>query len=243
MRAGIRRGHKMHLIDYTRCSLVINENRAGIYYEEQALPYFAAVIPRIGASFTTQGAAVISHFEAMNAYSTVKAQALLLARNKLSSIQKLARCGLNVPKSAYVSPGQPIQPIIKALGGLPIVIKLQESTHGIGVILAESIQSAESTIEAFQKLKGKVIIQEFIREAQGSDIRAIIISGEIVAVMERQAKDGEFRSNLHRGATAKKIKLDDQEEKLVKNAAKVMGLDVAGVDLLRSARGPFGNGG
>ena len=239
LRAGIRRGHRMRIIDYTRCSLLMNRSSANIIYDDQVLPHYEAIIPRIGASYTSQGAAVISHFEALNSFSTVKARALLLARNKLSSLQKLSRCGLNIPKTAYVSPGQSLQKVIEKLGGLPVVIKLQEGTHGVGVVLAHTHQAAESTIEAFQRLKGKVILQEFIHEAKGSDIRVIVVAGNIIASMERQAKEGEFRSNLHRGATAKRVKITLEEEKLVKDAVKVMGLDVAGVDLLRSARGPL----
>lgn len=239
MRAGIRRGHRMRIIDYTRCSLFMERGVVKIYYEDSVLPQFAAIIPRIGATFTNQGAAVISHFEALNTYSTVKANALLLARNKLSALQKLARCGIDVPKTAYLSYDQPLESIINKLDGFPIIIKLQESTHGIGVIKAESLQTAESVIEAFQRLKGNVIIQEFIAEAKGSDIRAIVIAGQIIAAMERRAKPGEFRSNLHRGAMAKRVKLTEKEEKLILDSTKVMGLDVAGVDLLRSDRGPL----
>ncbi len=239
MRAGLRRGHRMRIIDYARCSLMVGRGNNRIFYENERLPNFPAIIPRIGASFTSEGAAVISHFESLNTFSTVKAKALLQSRNKLRALQKLSRCGLEVPRTVYLGGGQDLSTLVDFLGGFPIVIKLQESTHGVGVLLADNLRSAEATIEALQKLRGKIILQEFIREAESRDIRAIVIAGEVAAVMERQAKDGEFRANLHRGASASKILLSEEEEKLVINAVKVIGLDVAGVDLLRSSRGPL----
>ncbi len=239
LRAGIRHGHNIRVIDYTRCNVIFERGTTRIEYDYTTLKNFDAIIPRIGASVTAQGAAVINGFEMMNVFSTARSEALLLSRNKLRSLQKLARCGVDIPKTYFPSPGQDVEQMIDCLGGMPLVIKLLESTHGAGVILSESRANLEATMEAFQRLKSPVIVQEYIREAKGSDIRVILVAGEIIAVMRRQAQEGEFRSNLHRGASAETIELTDEEEKIVKSAVRIMGLDVAGVDLLRSVRGPL----
>jgi ribosomal protein S6--L-glutamate ligase len=237
VRAGLKKGHEMHIVDHTRCVFSIGKDNPSIYYDGYPLTTFDAVIPRIGASVTQQGAAVISQFELMRTVTVVKADALLQCRDKLRCLQKLARWGIDIPKTISVVSGQDYRNSIGSIGGLPVVIKLLESTHGIGVILAETFRNAEATIEAFQRLKERVIIQEYIKEVKGADIRAIVIAGEVVAVMERQAKAGEFRSNLHRGATAKKVMLSDPETAMVIKVAKLMGLEFAGIDFLRSRRG------
>ncbi|MCB0570455.1 MAG: RimK family alpha-L-glutamate ligase [Phaeodactylibacter sp.] len=239
VRAGHQRQHEMHIVDHTRCTLVVGRGRPQIFYGEYLLPRFDAIIPRIGASVTSQGATVISQFEMMDTFSAVRPDALLQSRDKLRCLQKLARCGIEVPRTVAVVPGQPLMPLINSIGGLPVVIKMLESTHGIGVILAESFRTAESVIEAFQRKGERLIMQEFIEEARGADIRALVVAGEVVATMERRAKPGEFRSNLHRGASAEVEHLSPEEENLVKKAVKLMGLDVAGVDFLRSKRGPL----
>ncbi len=239
VRAGMERHHEMHIVDHARCTLVVGRGRPQIFYGDYALPRFDAVIPRIGASVTGLGATVISQFEMMDAFSAVRPEALLQSRDKLRCLQKLARCGIEVPRTVAAVPGQDIMPLVNSLGGLPIVIKMLESTHGVGVILAESFHTAESVIEAFQRKGERLIIQEFIGEARGADIRALVVAGEVVASMERRAKAGEFRSNLHRGASAEAVELSPDEEVLVKKAVKLMGLDVAGVDFLRSRRGPL----
>ena len=239
LRAAIRRGHTVKVIDHTRCNLVFERGFSRIECDLATLRNFEAIIPRIGASVTAQGAAVINGFEMMNVFTTVRSEALLLSRNKLRSLQKLARCGVDIPKTFFITPGQDIKAMIDSLGGLPVVIKLLEGTHGAGVILAESRENLQATIEAFHRLKGTILVQEYIREAQGSDIRAIVVAGEIVATMKRQAREGEFRSNLHRGATAERAILTAEEESIIKDAVRVMGLDVAGVDILRSSRGPL----
>lgn len=237
--AGERRGHRMSIIDHARCNLLLGHGKPRIIFEERSLGYLDAVIPRIGSSVTTQGAAVIGQFELMGVFTVARSQALLRARDKLRCLQRLAAHDLAVPRSAFVADGEDLVSLINTIGGLPVVVKLLESTHGSGVLLAETYQQVESTVEAFQRLGERAIIQEFIEEANGADIRAFVVAGKVVASMKRQACEGEFRSNLHRGATATPEQLSAEEEELVIRSVAAMGLDVAGVDLLRSARGPL----
>ena len=239
VRAGMKRGHAMHIVDHTRCTLLVGRGRPKIYYNDYQLQRFDAIIPRIGASVTSQGASVISQFEMMQSFSVASAEALLQSRDKLRCLQKLARSGIEVPRTASVAIGQDLMPLIRELGGLPVVIKLLESTHGNGVMLAETYRTAESMIEAFQRLGERIIIQEFIHESKGADIRALVVAGEVVATMKRQARGGEFRSNLHRGATAEVVTLSEEEKEIVQKSVKILGLDVAGVDFLRSKHGPL----
>lgn len=239
VRAGIRHGHHMKVIDHTRCNLIINQGGPQIIYEDQRIRRIHAIIPRIGASVTMHGAAVINQFEAMNVFTVARAEALMQSRDKLRCLQKLARFRLPVPKTLLIGAGQELSELIRHLGGLPVIIKMAEGTHGAGVVLAETFATAESVLEVFQKLKEKALLQEYISESKGADIRALVVGGEIVASMKRQAKEGEFRSNLHRGATSESIRLEPEEEEVVKKAVKLLGLDVAGVDLLRSKRGPL----
>lgn len=235
----MRRGHQMRIIDHVNCHFVIKKNQMSIYHDGFLIDTPDAIIPRIGSSVTAKGAAVIAQFEAMNLITTVRSMALLQARDKLRCLQKLASCGIDVPTTAYINDNENLVTVINQLGGMPVVIKLLESTHGVGVILAETLKSAESTIEAFQKLRERVIIQEFIEEAKGADVRVLVVAGQVVAAMKRQAKPGEFRSNLHRGASAEMVRLTEQEKEVVLRSTKVMGLDIAGVDILRSKRGPL----
>ena len=239
LRAGIRKGHQMKVVDYSRCNFVFERGVARVFYDNLALRHFDAIIPRIGTSFTEIGANVIGTFEMMNVFTTARAEALLLARNKLRSLQKLARCGVDIPKTVLPNSGHSIRHYLNMLDGLPVIIKLQEGTHGVGVILGETQRQVESTIEALYKLNSQVILQEYIKESNGCDIRAIVVGGEIIAVMERQAAEGDFRSNLHRGAKSRTAILTQQEEQIIKDAVRVIGLDIAGVDLLRSDRGPL----
>ncbi|HOY20219.1 MAG TPA: RimK family alpha-L-glutamate ligase [Haliscomenobacter sp.] len=238
-RCGLARGHQIELIDYKQCSLIMEQGRAEMYYKDFPLSHLDAVIPRISTNFTLMGAAVLTQLRLMKVFSTVRPEALLLVRDKLRCLQRLQEIELDVPQTAYVGEGQPIGPLISMVGGLPVVIKLLESTHGLGVILSESYRNAESTIEAFHRLNERVIMQEFIREARGADIRAFVVNGKVIASMKRQARDGEFRSNLHRGASAEQERLTPQEDHVARTAAKAVGLDVAGVDILRSERGPL----
>lgn len=198
-----------------------------------------AIIPRIGASVTFFGTAVVRQFEMMKVFTTVDSQALVRSRDKLRSLQILSRAGLGLPKTVFTNYSRNTTDVIKHVGGAPLIIKLLEGTQGLGVVLAETNKAAESVLEAFNGLQARVIVQEFIKEAGGADIRAFIVDGQVVGAMKRQGKEGEFRSNLHRGGTATVIELTDEEEIAAIKAAKALGLAVAGVDMLQSARGPL----
>lgn len=238
-RAGMRRGHQMMVIDHTRCQYLVDSERSEIFFDGHPLSALDAIVPRIGSSVTSLGAALIHQFELLKVYTVTRAHALLQARDKLRCLQRLAGAGLQVPGTAFITSGSELEDVLGLLGGFPVVIKLLESTHGVGVMLADNLRSAEATIEAFQKLNERVLIQEYIAESHGADIRALVVGGRVVASMKRQAQPGEFRSNLHRGAKAQRIDLSKEEEKAVIQAAQVMGLDVAGVDILQSSRGPL----
>lgn len=239
MAAGEKRGHQMRIIDHTRCNLIIEKNMPQIYYEGMEIGGIDAIIPRVGSSVTYQGSAVIQQFEVMDIFSTCQAESLLKARNKLKSLQLLAKAGLGMPKTAFNAYIFDANELIQSVGGVPVVIKLLNGTHGIGVILANDHNVAESVIETFIKTKQRVLVQEFIKEASGADIRALVVDGEVVAAMKRKARAGEFRSNLHRGGSSIHIKLTSAEEQTALAAVKALGLGVAGVDMLQSDRGPL----
>jgi ribosomal protein S6--L-glutamate ligase len=210
-----------------------------VIYEGGRLVGMDAILPRIGASATDYGAAVIRQFELMNIHTATPSEALLLARDKLKCLQILAGAGLNVPKTIIAGAPEDAGRLLDLLGGAPVIIKLLESTHGIGVILADTRNTAISLVEAFSKLEAPVLLQEYIGEANGADVRAFVVGKKVVAAMLRQAAEGEFRSNLHRGASATMVELSGEEEKLVLQATRLLGLQIAGVDLLRSNRGPL----
>ena len=237
--AGEKRGHRVEIIDHMKCVLLIEKKNPMVWYNGRKLDYFDAIIPRIGASVTFYGAAVVRQFEMMKVFSAVESQALIRSRDKLRSLQILSRSGLGMPKTIFMDYSRDTEGVIEAVGGAPVVIKLLEGTQGLGVVLAENKKAAQSVIEAFHGVKTRIIVQEFIKEAKGADIRAFVVDGEVVGAMQRQAREGEFRSNLHRGGTATIIKLNKHEKSTAIAAAKKMGLGVAGVDLLNSKRGPL----
>lgn len=237
--AAKQRKHSVEVIDPLKCDLIIEKKKPSVYYRGKYLTETDAVIPRIGASITYYGTAVVRQFEMMGCFTTTESQALVRSRDKLRSLQILSRARLGLPKTVFTNYSRDVREIIEHVGGAPLVIKLLEGTQGLGVVLAETINAAESVIEAFNGLQARVIVQEFIKEAKGADIRAFIIDGQVVGAMKRQGKEGEFRSNLHRGGTAEVIDLTDEEENAAIKAAKSMGLGVAGVDMLQSARGPL----
>jgi ribosomal protein S6--L-glutamate ligase len=237
--AGEARGHRVEIIDHMKCVLFIEKKNPMVLYQGRRLDYFDAVIPRIGASVTFYGAAVVRQFEMMKVFTAVESQALIRSRDKLRSLQILSRAGLGLPKTIFMDYSRDTEGIIESVGGAPVVIKLLEGTQGLGVVLAENKKAAQSVIEAFHGIHARIIVQEFIKEANGADIRAFVVNGEVVGAMRRQAKEGEFRSNLHRGGTAKVVKLSRQEKHAAITAAKKMGLGVAGVDMLPSNRGPL----
>ena len=237
--AGKRKKHEVRVIDTLKCDIQIEKKKPTILYKGEYLTDFDAVIPRIGASVTFYGTAVVRQFEMMKAFSTTESVALVRSRDKLRSLQILSRAGLGLPKTVFTNYSKDVDQVIDAVGGAPCVIKLLEGTQGLGVVLAETKKAAESVLEAFNGLQARVIVQEFIKEAKGADIRVLVIGDQVVGAMKRQAKEGEFRSNLHRGGTAEVVELSDEEENAALRAAKAMNLSVAGVDLLQSARGPL----
>lgn len=236
--AGEKRGHEMLVIDHSKCDIIIEKKNPHIYYKGKELKDIDAIIPRIGASITFYGTAVVRQFEMMRVFSATESQALVRSRDKLRSLQILSRAGLGLPKTAFTNYSKDVGELIKQVGGAPCVIKLLEGTQGIGVVLAETQKAAESVLEAFNGLQARVIVQEFVKEANGADIRAFVVDGVVVGAMKRQGKEGEFRSNLHRGGTATIIELSEEEENAALKAAKVLGLGVAGVDMLQSNSGP-----
>jgi len=232
------RGHEVHVFDVLRCYMNITSNRPSIHYKGEELTGFDAVIPRIGASVTFYGAAVLRQFEMLGVYPLAESVAITRSRDKLRSLQLLARKGIGLPVTGFAHSPDDIQDMLDMVGGAPAVIKLLEGTQGIGVVLAETKKAAESVIEAFMGLKANILIQEFIKEAGGADIRCLVVGGKVVAAMKRQGKEGEFRSNLHRGGSAAVVRLTPEERSTAVRAASIMGLNVCGVDILRSNHGP-----
>lgn len=237
--AGEAKGHEMMVVDHTKCDIIIEKKRPAVSYRHELLTDVDAVIPRIGASVTFFGTAVVRQFEMMKVFTAIESQALMRSRDKLRSLQVLSRAGLGLPKTVFTNYSKNVNDVIKHVGGAPLVIKLLEGTQGLGVVLAETHNAAESVLEAFNGLQARVIAQEFIKEAKGADIRAFVVDGVVVGAMKRQGKKGEFRSNLHRGGTAEVIELSEDEENAAIKAARIMGLGIAGVDMLQSSKGPL----
>jgi ribosomal protein S6--L-glutamate ligase len=233
-----QRGHEVRVIDVLRCYMNITSLRPTIHYGGEVLSGFDAVIPRIGASVTFYGTAVLRQFEMMNVFPLNESVAVTRSRDKLRSAQLLARKGIGMPVTGFAHNPDDINDLLKEVGGAPLVIKLLEGTQGIGVVLAETPKAAESVIQAFMGLKANIMVQEFIKEAGGSDIRCFVVGEKVVASMKRQGPEGEFRSNLHRGGSATLVRLTPEERSTAVRAAKIMGLEVCGVDLLRSNHGP-----
>lgn len=236
--AGMARGHEVDIIDTMHCYMDITSSRPVVRLKGKELPQYDAVIPRIGASVSFYGTAVVRQFEMTGSFCVNESVAISRSRDKLRSMQLLSRKGIGLPRTGFAHSPDNVKDLIKNVGGAPVVIKLLEGTQGIGVVLAETTKSAEAIIEAFMGLKANILVQEFIKEAGGADIRCFVVGDKVVAAMKRQGAEGEFRSNLHRGGSAVLIKLTPQERATALSAAKIMGLNVCGVDLLRSSRGP-----
>ncbi len=237
--AGKERGHEIKVIDVLRCYMNINSELPSIHFKGEDLVGFDAIIPRIGASVTFYGCAVLRQFEMMGVFPVNESVAISRSRDKLRSLQLLSRKGIGMPVTGFASKPDDVKDLLDMVGGAPVVIKLLEGTQGIGVVLAETRKAAESVIEAFMGLKANIMVQEYIKEAGGADIRCFVIGERVIAAMKRQGAEGEFRSNLHRGGQASLIRITPEERRTALNAAKAMGLGVAGVDLLRSSRGPL----
>ncbi|KPK17337.1 MAG: ribosomal protein S6 modification protein [Myxococcales bacterium SG8_38] len=235
--AAAERGHTVRVVDFTRCYMNITSHRPQVLLAGTALQ-FDAIIPRIGASHTFYGTAVVRQFEMMGTYSLNTSQAISRARDKLRALQLLAREGIGLPVTGFARSTKDIQGLIKLVGGAPLIIKLLEGTQGIGVVLTETDKAAESVMAAFSQLDANILVQEFIKEAEGADIRAFVIGDKVVASMMRQGPRGEFRSNLHRGGKATRVRLTPEERSTAVRSAKKLGLRVAGVDMLRSNHGP-----
>ena len=232
-------GQDVVILDHLKCTMIVEQGNPHILYEDIRLPRIDAIIPRIGTTESHYGAAVVRQFEMMNIFTANQSQAILRARDKLRCLQILARAGIGMPKTVFAYYPSNIDEILQEVGGPPVVIKLLEGTQGVGVVLAETAAAAKSVIEAFYGLNVKIIVQEFIRESKGADIRVFVVHGKVVASMRRQGREGEFRSNLHRGGIGKKIKLSRAETKMALRAVKILGLGIAGVDMLQSRRGPL----
>jgi ribosomal protein S6--L-glutamate ligase len=232
------RGHQVRVLDVLRCYMNITSHNPSIHYRGEDLTGFDAVIPRIGASVTFYGTAVLRQFEMMNVFPLNESVAISRSRDKLRTIQLLARKGIGLPVTGFAHNPDDIEDLISQVGGAPLVIKLLQGTQGIGVVLAETHNAAESVIQAFMGLNANIMVQEFIKEAGGSDIRCFVVGDKVVAAMKRQGEKGEFRSNLHRGGIATLIRLTPEERSTAVRAAKIMGLNVCGVDMLRSNHGP-----
>lgn len=237
--AAEKRGHEVHVVNTLRCYMNIASNKTTIHYRGRELNFYDAVIPRIGNSITFYGAAVVRQFEMMGVYSVNGSTGIVNSRDKLRALQFLSQQGVGLPITGFAHAPDDIGDLIKMVGGAPLVIKLVEGTQGIGVVLAETETAAESVIEAFLGMKANILVQEYIKEANGADLRCFVIGDKVVAAMVRTAKPGGFRSNLHRGGQACEVKLTNLERDTAILAAQSVGLQVAGVDMLRSARGPL----
>ncbi len=237
--AASRRGHAVEIIDPLSCYMNINPAAPSVHYKGRQLPHYDAVIPRIGSAITFYGTAVLRQFEMLGSYPLNESVAITRARDKLRSLQLMARQGIDLPVTGFAHSPDDTSDLIDMVGGAPLVVKLVEGTQGIGVVLAETRQAAESVIDAFRGLNAHILVQEYVKEAKGRDIRCLVVGNTVVAAIERQAKPGDFRSNLHRGGVANQVVITERERKIALHAAATLGLDVAGVDILRAQRGPL----
>ncbi len=236
--AGEARGHEVKVIDYLRCYMNITSRKPQVFFQGRLLEGFDAIIPRIGASHTFYGTAVVRQFEMMGTFAANESQAISRSRDKLRSLQLLARSGIGLPVTGFAHSTKDVDGLLESVGGAPVVVKLLEGTQGVGVVLAETKKAAESVIAAFRQLDANILVQEYIKESAGSDIRAIVVGGRVVAAIQRTGAPGDFRSNLHRGGTAEKVRLSPEERSIAVRAARTLGLNVSGVDMLRSNHGP-----
>jgi ribosomal protein S6--L-glutamate ligase len=233
------RGHECKVMNHTKCYVVMEKGETHIFYKDHEVINVDAIIPRIGSSVTFYGSSIIRQFEMQKVFTTTSSLALVRSRDKLRSLQILARNDIGIPRTAFAKKNSDIDSLIRQVGGPPLIIKLLQSTQGKGVVLADTRKAAESVLEAFYSLDASILVQEFIKEAKAADIRAFVINGEVVAAMKRQGKEDEFRSNLHKGGTGTAIKLSRREKAVAIKAAKALNLNIAGVDMLQSERGPL----
>ena len=237
--AGTKRGHNIIIVDYLRCYINIGQNQSAIYYDGKKLDNCDAILPRIGASQTSYGTAIVRQFQMMGNYCINTSDAIKASRDKLRTLQILTKHGIDMPVTGYANHTMDIHDVIEKVGKTPLIMKLLQGTQGNGMVLAETVKAAESVMNAFKQVDADILVQEFIKESSGIDIRAIVVGNKVVAAMQRVAPVGEFRSNVHRGATTQHINLTQEEEDIAIQSTKVLGLNVAGVDLMRSKRGPL----
>ncbi|MEM6270909.1 MAG: 30S ribosomal protein S6--L-glutamate ligase [Bacteroidota bacterium] len=239
MDTALARGHEVEVVDHLRCMVLVEEGRPAVRYQGKLLENVDAIIPRIGTSVTFYGCSIVRQFEMMRVFSTVHSDAIQRSRDKLRTVQLLSMAGVGMPKTTFTRQNTDAKDMIRYVGGPPVVIKLLEGTQGLGVVLAETDTAAKSVIEAFHALDANILVQEFIAEARSQDIRAFVVGGEVVGAMIRKGSEDDFRSNLHRGGTARAVQLTREERNTAIKAARALGLGVAGVDMLPSRRGPL----
>ncbi len=233
------KGHNVRVINYAKCYVTVESNKPVVNYNGEAITDVDAIIPRISSSLTTYGSSIVRQFEMQNVFTTTSSLALSRSRDKLRSIQLLAKYGVGIPKTVFARETSDFDDVLEQVGGAPVIIKVARGTHGNGVVLAETKKAAMAVMQAFHVEGVSFLVQEFIEESAGEDIRAVVVNGHVVASMMRKSADDDFRSNLHQGATAKSVKLTEEEKKVAQKAAKAMGLTFCGVDLMRSNRGPL----
>ncbi|MBI3983688.1 30S ribosomal protein S6--L-glutamate ligase [Candidatus Microgenomates bacterium] len=239
METAQKRGHEAIMLDYRRCYMEIEERKPDVHYQGERVPRVDVVIPRIAARHTGYGSAIVRQFEMRGTFTTAKSIAIVRTRDKVRTMQLLARDGLPIPKTAVANRPDDIDDLIEQVGGPPVIVKLARSTHGKGVVIAETKKAAKSVIQAFYSINAPILVQEFIEESGGADIRLIVVGGKVVAAMKRQGLDEDFRSNLHMGGHGEPVKTTKEERHLAIRSAKRLGLDIAGVDMIRSNRGPL----
>ncbi len=234
-----KRGHEVTVVNYAKCYVTIERNNPVVRYQGEPLGNFDAVIPRISTSLTKYGTSIVRQFESQGAFSTASSIAIVRSRDKLRSIQLLARAGVGIPKTVFARESADVDDVIKEAGGTPLIIKVARGTHGNGVVLAETKKAAQAVMQAFYVEGVNFLVQEFIKESAGTDIRAVVVGGKVVASMQRQSLDDDFRSNLHQGGQGNKVTLTAEERKTAQKAAKAIGLSICGVDMMRSDHGPL----
>ena len=235
----LKRGHKVRIVDYGKCYVSVEQNRPVVRYEGEEIKDVDVIIPRIASSLTRYGSSIVRQFEMQNVFTTTTSISLTRSRDKLRSLQLLAKAGVGIPKTVFARETADLDNVLDQVGGAPVIIKVARGTHGTGVVLAETRKAAKAVMQAFYVEGVSFLVQEYIEESAGTDIRAFVVSGKVVASMKRQSLDDDFRSNLHQGGEGKSIKLTDEERKTAQKAAKAMGLTICGVDLLRSEHGPL----
>jgi len=236
---GKERGHKMHVIDHLKCNIEIDERGPSLYYNDHYLENFEAIIPRVGASVTFYGTAVVRQFEMMGVFTVASSRGIVHSRDKLRCLQVLSNVGVGLPKTIFTNYSKNVEHVVESAGGAPVALKLLEGSQGLGLVMAQNAKAAESVLEAFNGLKARVIVQEFIKEANGEDIRAFVIDGEVVGAIKRQVRTNKMGVKNKRRKSAKKIELTEQEKDTAIRAASTLGLAIAGVDLIQSSRGPL----